>query len=468
MIAEYQRDMQHNYLVLRQETTDENAFEEKMLLHNEIPGLLPCFARQLNGEKTYFYDISSRQPLLHIYERNEIAYEAMKSLLCSVAETVRNLEEYLMDSAHLLLLPEFIYMDVEKMDVRLCYYPTKTDREENGWQPLAEFLLLKTDHEDNHAVRLIYALYKAVFAHTFYLEQLDCLFKDAEKGTGSHGNNILLPETEVSKVREESSAWQEDRTWEAQGEGVQERGLQSAEETALPTKKAVPSIVLELLALAVEIGVCGYFVALLYFPWLPGAVYINENNIGIVGLLLAGCLTGQILYLLNKLRRDDHVENDMIKDSGTNEVRKKERDSNTLKSDKTNAEPEALASPFEQKAEQETICGETMLLDCSEQGQVPVPILAGSAGGVSVELFIEGADFTIGKKHGSVDGVISEPSVSRIHAAIRKKGRQYFLEDMNSKNGTYKNNVRLKVGEMVPIAHGDELGFGNVRLAFYE
>lgn len=449
MIAEYQRDMQHNYLVLRQEMSDESAFEEKMLLHNEISGLLPCFARQMNGEKAYFYDISSRQSLQHIYERNEISYEAMKSLLCGVAETVRSLEEYLMDSAHLLLLPEYIYMDIEKMDVRLCYYPIRTDREENGWQPLTEFLLLKTDHEDNQAVRLIYALYKAVFAHTFYLEQLECLFKDAEKGAGGHGSNMLLPETEVSKGREELPAWQEDRTWEAQGEGVQ-----TVEETALPVKKAVPSIVLELLALAVEIGACGYFVALLYFPWLPGAAYINENNIGLVGLLLAGCLTGQILYLLNKLRRDDHAQKDMIKDSGINDVREKEWGSDTLK--------------FDQKAEQESICGETMLLDCSEQGQVPVPILAGSAGGVSVELFIEGADYMIGKKHGNVDGVISEPSVSRIHAAIRKKGNQYFLEDMNSKNGTFKNSVRLKVGEMVPIAHGDELGFGNVRLAFYE
>lgn len=463
MNAEYQRDMQHNYLVLRQETSAESAFEEKMLLHNEISGLLPCFARQMNGEKAYFYDISSRQSLQHIYERNEISYEAMKSLLCGVAETVRSLEEYLMDSAHLLLLPEYIYMDIEKMDVRLCYYPAPNTQEEGGFQPLAEFLLLKTNHEDNQAVRLIYALYKAVFAHTFYLEQLECLFKDAEKGAGAHGSNMLLTETEVSKGREELPAWQEDRTWEAREEGVQ-----SAEETALPAKKVVPSIVLELLALAVEIGVCGYFVALLYFPWLPGAAYINENNIGIVGLLLAGCLTGQILYLLNKLRRDDHVQKDMIKDSGTNDVREKEWDSNTLKSDKTNAEPKAMALPFKQKEEQETICGETMLLDCSEQGQVPVPILAGSAGGVSVELFIEGDDFTIGKKHGSVDGVISEPSVSRIHAAIRKKGRQYFLEDMNSKNGTFKNSIRLKVGEMVPIAHGDELGFGNVRLAFYE
>lgn len=51
---------------------------------------------------------------------------------------------------------------------------------------------------------------------------------------------------------------------------------------------------------------------------------------------------------------------------------------------------------------------------------------------------LEQDTYTIGKKRGEADLVLEEPSVSRLHARIVKEADGYYLEDMNSTNGTLK------------------------------
>lgn len=59
---------------------------------------------------------------------------------------------------------------------------------------------------------------------------------------------------------------------------------------------------------------------------------------------------------------------------------------------------------------------------------------------------------------------IRDPSVSRRHARIRVSGASAFLEDMDSKNGTFRGAER--VGVPVPLIDGDDVRVGSVTLAF--
>ncbi len=74
-------------------------------------------------------------------------------------------------------------------------------------------------------------------------------------------------------------------------------------------------------------------------------------------------------------------------------------------------------------------------------------------------------DFIIGKKKGEVDLVLSDASVSRIHARIVYDG-EYYLEDMNSTNGTFKNGLRLLPYEKRILQSGDEVAFGKKVMIF--
>ena len=79
---------------------------------------------------------------------------------------------------------------------------------------------------------------------------------------------------------------------------------------------------------------------------------------------------------------------------------------------------------------------------------------------------IEKPALSLGKKKEEVDVVLEDSSVSRIHARITKEGSEYYLEDLNSTNGTFKNGLRLQPYERRKLDAGDEIKCGRVVLIF--
>jgi len=63
--------------------------------------------------------------------------------------------------------------------------------------------------------------------------------------------------------------------------------------------------------------------------------------------------------------------------------------------------------------------------------------------------------------HGGVEG-----GVSRRHLRIRFAGSSYTLEDLNSTNYTLLNRQRVQPGVPAPLANGDEIAAGRVKLIF--
>jgi len=61
------------------------------------------------------------------------------------------------------------------------------------------------------------------------------------------------------------------------------------------------------------------------------------------------------------------------------------------------------------------------------------------------------------------DIVLDSPEVSRRHAMIRQVGDQYFIEDLDSSNGTYLNDEPIKTAQ---LDEGDLIQISNYRLLF--
>jgi hypothetical protein len=69
----------------------------------------------------------------------------------------------------------------------------------------------------------------------------------------------------------------------------------------------------------------------------------------------------------------------------------------------------------------------------------------------------------IGRQHGCAISLASS-TVSRRHAHIRREGAQFFLQDLNSTNGTLLNGESV-IGEEL-LHDRDEIGIGIYRLIF--
>lgn len=72
----------------------------------------------------------------------------------------------------------------------------------------------------------------------------------------------------------------------------------------------------------------------------------------------------------------------------------------------------------------------------------------------------------VGKLRGSVDMVLDDSSVSRMHAKFLRDGNRYFMMDLNSTNGSFRNGIRLNPNESVQIEAGDEIGLGKLKFIY--
>ena len=74
--------------------------------------------------------------------------------------------------------------------------------------------------------------------------------------------------------------------------------------------------------------------------------------------------------------------------------------------------------------------------------------------------------FLIGNHNGEVDGKICDDTVSRIHAKITIEDGCYYMEDMNSTNGTYHNGELLNYMEKVKLEKNDRIVFSKEAYRF--
>ena len=72
-------------------------------------------------------------------------------------------------------------------------------------------------------------------------------------------------------------------------------------------------------------------------------------------------------------------------------------------------------------------------------------------------------DVTIGRSNKNTI-MIKDPYISKNHLSIVKDEGEYFLEDLNSANGTFINGDRIM--DVVRLNNGDTIRFGQVEFIF--
>ena len=108
--------------------------------------------------------------------------------------------------------------------------------------------------------------------------------------------------------------------------------------------------------------------------------------------------------------------------------------------------------------------GETVVLSA---GQLSGPAsLVSREPGELAPIYLERELTVIGKLEQASDAVISLPTVSRVHARIRKTGEEYYLADLNSRNGTSVNGRMLKADEEYLLQDEDQVDFAQARYVF--
>lgn len=82
------------------------------------------------------------------------------------------------------------------------------------------------------------------------------------------------------------------------------------------------------------------------------------------------------------------------------------------------------------------------------------------------DFYISGNIFRIGSERSSNDGCINSQAVSRHHARISRIQQEFYLEDLNSTNGTMVNGKVINYQEKYRLSYGDQVQFADTLYRF--
>lgn len=428
--TEYVRNLHCNYerLLLEQKPED-TRYQYCILSRGGIKGLLSCSLRYINGQAYLYYDISSKQNIVQLFEGKVITREWLRDFVWSYRQIQQELDRFLLDEHNVVWFPEQVFLDLDDRTFSFMYIPYY--EQENGLQGLVDFWVEHIDYEDETLVEFVYRVYDQLektgeaYLHGQIFEDAKLLEpREAETAglmeTADPLGTTAITETAglsgaaggAGKARLSGATGGAEKTGFLEAPGDAEAsGLSASEQQSLsPSGKREP---------------------------LPGE---KEEKKRLFGIFEA------------KKRKN-----------------KEARDSYRLAMQEAMAgyavaEETAYACQPGGEVSQETDYGRTVYIEERPDPAALIHRLYSTQGKILASL--DQDIFSIGKKKEEVDLVLEDLSVSRMHARIIKQGADFYLEDLNSTNGTFKNGLRLEPYERRKLEEEDEIKCGNVTLIF--
>lgn len=446
--VKYFKDYRHNYLIIKDDgSLSENVYQRKMVAENTIKGLLNCQERYINGEILLYYEITSRQSLLHIYDGKSIGMKELGSFFVQLKVVNDMLQKYLLDGGSLVLLPEYIFQNIETGEYAFLYYPGS---DEGSLSKLMDFFISKVNGEDMEAVEAVYKIADLINREQFVLDEVLKWFQDdiSDRNKNRSSYEIQYQSQNLSNQSQSGQAlWSgygreplpDEREYNAQGGEPQNSVMArtSAEEVDVKENKRDFKKVLPVLGIGIlGAGILTYIMYLYPLSYRE-ELYIIGGWILIAALIL--CSIGWYLYPL------------LIKKE---KIRQQE-----------SPEGEKYYTPVCESDESfsNTDIGNTVFIPWTENYENKLYSMDKK---VKCHIDLGNLPLTVGKMAGAVDMVIDEKSISRMHAKFFRDGNKIYISDLNSTNGTFRNGMRLSPNASEIIEPGDEIRLGKLKFIY--
>lgn len=439
MNVTYKRDINHNYMVwYGGQEVDTDAYAIRMLLQNHIEGLLPCSIQYMDNQTCFYYEITSRQPLNLLCEKRKLEEDDLKEIMKGLVHIFNEVKSFLLDVNDLCLDPSYVFWDWDTRQIALCYVPG------SGWDmgsslcQFTQYLLECINQDSGGAVVLGYNLYRGAAARELTGEQIYRLLYGKEM---VQAERIQVSEKQYVKEEVRQSAAAE-KTPEEQRQHEEDLDAFFAEDEELFGKQKYSPYRLTAITVCIGLAVCAALCILLQ-------VDISTDIYLMIGaVLLLACTVCMVIYQCRKRK-----------------ITKKDIPERTVYDYKIPGVPLNEEADYEVYEKPSAPAREeTTLLTLSEGAQSAKLISMNPEEAHTICLNQPAA--IIGKQEQSVDVVLPRKTVSRIHARIKRTGNEYYLEDLNSKNGTFLDQVMLEPGRQYRLQDGAEVQFADLFFTF--
>lgn len=516
MELRYQRELYRVQVCC--DTDKEEAFfgyPLQMCLRNAIPGILPCHGQTIDGKFSICWDITARHNLSQIVGEGSLSVELLFSVMENLQSTMERMERFLIPCEYLSLEPEHIYLESEHENISfLCDFGEKGSFH-TTLLTFGEYVLAHMDHRDQEAMRLGYGLYRLAVEDVFDREAFASLLQntqprqredrkqaygDKESRLLSEGNGLPVYGENIT-VREEPEETREQR--------IRRETLQSffeedeeMQKNILPPKKIVLlsglAVILGMLIMegvvyfrngrhlspgwliiggAVLLMTLGVFLAMeVFFRWkeraqekktVQGKTAAQEKKTAQRKTTAQEKKAAHWTAAQEKkdAHRKNPVKDKIILESGQHKKEGMRRMHAEDFSEIICADisRNSAAYAYEENAYRAKDSDETTVLRNNNFFQEKSAVLLCEDG---KSFPLRGEHWLIGKRRSEVDICLEKSTVSRLHARIFYRQEEYYLEDLNSRNGTRLNGHMLDSSQPQLLKDGDEIVFADYRCTF--
>lgn len=424
--TKYYKDYRHNYLIIKDNgCLSENVYQRKMMTENKIKGLLPSSEKHINGELLLYFEITSKQSLQSLFGGRSIGMDFLKKFFIQLKMVNDTLQKYLLDGSCIVLLPEYIFLDVGTEDMYFLYYP---DPEEGNLSDLMNFFMAGVDNEDMEAVETVYRIADLIQKEQFVLDEVLEWFQD------DHADHVNQGVFNTNHLKEEN-LWDKEiiQTCDKKDDQNSENIYQKGEEQG--NSKKITQLIPLIVFLAAGAGVLTYVMNTYQLSYLE-KVYLAVGW-GIIAFLMIGAA---VWYFVPEILK-----------------RRKEKESGEINKDYR------LIPTNETDISSETDMGNTVFIPWTESCENK---LYGADRKNKYHIDLGKLPLTVGKLAGMVDMIIDEQSISRMHARFSRTGNRIYITDLNSTNGTFRNGMRLEPNASELIEPGDEIRLGKLKFIY--
>ena len=406
--TEYIKSLQCNYERLRlEEKPEERRYQYCIVCRGGITGLLPVSLRYINGDAFLYYDITSRQSLAQMYRKKTLGRQWLMDFVWNLRKIRQEMNRFLLEEHNLIWYPEQIYQDLGEHVFSFLYVPYLEG--ENGFMQLLEFMVERADYEDEALIAVIYRMYEQYEQHgeVYLQEQIYEDIRELDQTAPEH-SQALKQAKEPAMIRRDTLHLEKRSPKPAPDEDWEYEEEETEEEEEDSARE-------------------------------DAASGESREKKG-------------LLAFLDSSRRKNR------------ETREKYRELQQKMLDGASVAEESFYEPEEGEEEEELEEVRTVYMETVAERKDTMRRLYGESGRVLWTLRDE--EVVLGKRSGGADVILDDPSVSRMHARIESEGGFYYIEDLNSTNGTFHNGTRLSPYERRKLQPEDELRLGGAVLSF--
>lgn len=380
-------------------------FEYEMIENNQISSLLKFYCMEMNGKNQFWYNITGKQSLKDYMEQTPMDFQVLERIFTYLYLACEEIEKYLIDQSHVLMSPEYIYLDKSDncLSFSFCYYPQNDDMPSDQFRGVLEHLLTVVNHDRGEFMDFCYGIYDiALRNHYSIKELLNLISAKRIEADDIYVEQIDMGSLETPFTKTESPEYDSPINKSGYGTPYQSSSKYSNSASNYSSFYDDPN----------------------RQDVFPDEPYATKKRGGIIGFLKS------LIFV-----EEEEEEIEMY------------------------GHEDFVFDPSYEYGEK------TMLLTGSVEVCSGKLIYDGTRG--EENYLIEKDIFCIGTKKEKNDAVLHSKTVSKNHAKITRRGNDYYVEDLNSTNGTFLNGKQLDYHRPVKLSAMDTLMFADVKYVFY-